>query len=81
MALTKEQKTELKKLQNIFAKLEGYAAAEKMSVDEYISHLNTNAEEAKAFRQFVAEKTKTRKNIFVQETSDDPVNIPYLGSF
>lgn len=81
MPLTKEQKTELKKLQKTFAKLEGYAAAEKMSVDEYMSHLGSHGEEAKAFRQFVAEKTKTRKNIFVSETSEEPVNIPYFGSF
>ncbi len=81
MDLTKEQKTELKKLQKLFAKLEGYAIAEKMSVDEYMSHLSSNEEEAKAFRQFVAEKTKTRKDIFVKETSDEPVNIPYFGSF
>ena len=81
MSLTKEQKTELKKLQNTIAKLEGYAAAEKMSVDEYMSHLGSHEEEAKAFRQFVAEKTKTRKNIFVKETSDEPINIPYFGSF
>lgn len=80
MALTKEQKTELKKLQDIFAKLEGHAAAEKMSVDEYMSHLSSHEEEAKAFRQFVAEKTKSRKSIFVKETSDEPV-IPYFGSF
>lgn len=81
MSLTKEQKAELKKLQDTFAKLEGFAAAEKMSVDEYMSHLSTNEEEAKAFKQFVAEKTKTRKNIFVKETSDEPVNLPYPGSF
>lgn len=81
MPLTKEQRAELKELQNIFAKLEGYAAAEKMSVDEYISHLSSHEEEARAFRQFVAEKTKDRKNIFVKETSDEPVIIPYFGSF
>lgn len=81
MSLTQEQKTELKKLQDTFAKLEGYAAAEKMSVDEYISHLNTNEEEAKAFRQFVAETTKSRKDVFVKGTSDEPVKIPYFGSF
>jgi hypothetical protein len=52
-----------------------------MSVDEYMIHLSSNEEEAKAFRQFVAEKTKTRKDIFVKETSDEPVNIPYFGSF
>jgi hypothetical protein len=81
MSLTKEQRTELKKLQDTFAKLEGYAAAEKMSVDEYMNHLSGNEEEAKAFRHFVAEKTKTRKNIFVKETSEEPVKIPYFGSF
>ena len=81
MSLTKEQKAELKKLQDTFAKLEGYAMAEKMSVDEYMGHLNSNEQEAKAFRHFVAEKTKTRKNIFVTETSDEPVKSPYFGSF
>ena len=81
MSLTKEQKLELKKLQNTFAKLEGFAAAEKMSVDEYISHLGSHEQEAKAFRQFVAEKTKNRKEIFVNESTGEPVKIPYFGSF
>ena len=38
MSLTREQKLELEKLQRIFGKLEGIAAAEKMSVDQYINH-------------------------------------------
>ena len=81
MTLTKEQKTELKKLQKLFAKLEGSASAEKMSVDEYMNHLGSHEQEAKAFKEFIAEKTKTRKDIFVSETSGEPINIPYFGSF
>jgi hypothetical protein len=81
MSLTKEQKLELKKLQKLFAKLEGIAAAEKMSVDEYMAHLGDNKEEAEAFRKFLAGRTEERKKIFSEKTSDQPVNLPYFGSF
>ena len=81
MSLTKEQKLELKKLQKIFGKLEGIAAAEKLSVDEYMQRLSNNKEEAELFRKFLAGRTEERKNIFKEKTSDDPVNIPYSGSF
>ena len=81
MSLTKEQKLELKKLQKIFGKLEGIAAAEKLSVDEYMQRLSSNKEEAEAFRKFLAGRTETRKNIFKQKTTDEPVNLPYYGSF
>ena len=81
MSLTKEQKLELKKLQRIFGKLEGISAAEKMSVDQYIDHLNENKEEAEAFRKFLAGRTETRKNIFQEKTTDEPINLPYFGSF
>lgn len=81
MSLTKEQKLELSKLQRIFGKLEGIAAAEKMSVDEYIAHLSDNKEEAEQFRKFIAGRAEERKNIFDEKTSDTPVNLPYFGSF
>lgn len=81
MSLTKEQKLELKKLQRLFGKLEGMAAAEKMSVDEYMNHLSENKEEAEAFRKFLVCRAEQRKNIFVEKSSDTPVNIPYFGSF
>ena len=81
MSLTKEQKLELKKLQRIFGKLEGIAAAEKMSVDQYMNHLSDNKKEAEAFRKFLASRAEERKNIFVEKSKDTPVNLPYFGSF
>ena len=81
MSLTKEQKLELKKLQRIFGKLEGLSAAEKMSVDQYIDHLSENKEEAEAFRKFLAGRSEIRKNIFQEKTSDEPISLPYFGSF
>jgi len=81
MSLTKEQKLELKRLQKIFGKLEGIAAAEKMSVDEYMNHLSNNKEEAEAFRKFLAGKTEDRKNIFTEKTTEEPVKLPFFGSF
>ncbi|HLG34490.1 MAG TPA: hypothetical protein VI757_06370 [Bacteroidia bacterium] len=81
MSLTREQKLELKKLQRLFGKLEGIAAAEKMSVDEYIAHLGDNKEEAEAFRKFLAGRVEERKNIFEEKSTETPVNLPYFGSF
>jgi len=81
MSLTKEQKLELSKLQRLFGKLEGIAAAEKMSVDEYMNRLSDNKEEAEAFKKFLAGRAEERKNIFVEKSSDEPVNLPYFGSF
>ena len=81
MSLTKEQKLELGKLQRLFGKLEGIAAAEKMSVDEYMNHLSDNKEEAEAFRKFLSGRAEERKNIFAAQSSDTPVNLPYFGSF
>ena len=81
MSLTREQKLELKKLQRLFGKLEGIAAAEKMSVDQYMNHLNNNKEEAEAFRKFLDGRAEERKNIFSKKSADQPVNLPYFGSF
>jgi hypothetical protein len=81
MSLTKEQKLELKKLQRLFGKLEGMAAAEKMTVDQYMAYLGENKEEAEAFRKFVAGKATERKNIFTETSPEQPVNVPYFGSF
>ena len=81
MSLTKEQKVELKKLQKLFGKLEGIAAAEKLSVDEYMQRLSNNKEEAEAFRKFLASHAQDRKNIFKQKTADQPINLPYFGAF
>jgi hypothetical protein len=79
--LTREQKLELEKLQRIFGKLEGIAAAEKMSVDQYINHLSDNKEEAEAFRKFLAGRAEERKNVFSEKSADQPVNLPFFGSF
>ena len=81
MSLTREQKLELEKLQRVFGKLEGIAAAEKMSVDQYIAHLNDNKEEAEAFRKFLAGRAEERKNIFEEKPTETPVKLPYFGSF
>ncbi|MBK5286404.1 MAG: hypothetical protein JJE25_13480 [Bacteroidia bacterium] len=81
MSLTKEQKLELKKLQKIFGKLEGIAAAEKMSVDEYMNYLSNNKEESEAFRKFLSGRTEDRRNIFTEKTTDEPVKLPFFGSF